>query len=476
MKVLRRSAGAVLDGRSRRGGGRRTAAALTAAALALALAGCDSGGAQPGPTLRSESKSTTPTPRTALSFGVYGPRDEVAALQGVVDTFNASSEGSKVTLHSWADHDAMVSDLRSAGSGSTELPDVFMVSRSDLAWLQEDGLTQPVDEMLDERGVDFGDGYSRDALQAFSADNRLQCMPYAISPMVIYYNTRIVDFARMRDKGLDAPDPEGTNGRWTFDQFEAAAKFASRPRKGTRGVHIDPTLRGLAPFIYSGGGQVFDDEETPTSLAFSDGDTRAALERTLEVLRDPHLTLTGEQLAKAPALTWFERGKLGMIAGFRSLVPELRQVPGLQFDVLPMPALGGSATVGDITGLCVSADSVSTPEAADFLVRVLSTASVNRVAQTGYIVPANLEAAASDSFLQPSRQPAHPAVFNSSVRSVHLPPLIDHGPELESAVADSLDELFTVPVLDLDAITEQIDEESRKVLDPESGSESPDAG
>ena len=36
---------------------------------------------------------------------------------------------------------------------------------------------QPVDSLLIERGVDFGDLYSREAVLAFSADSRLQCMP-----------------------------------------------------------------------------------------------------------------------------------------------------------------------------------------------------------------------------------------------------------------------------------------------------------
>jgi multiple sugar transport system substrate-binding protein len=443
-------------------------AVLTAAALALA--GCDSGGAEPGPTLRSESTRTTPL--TAISFGVYGQKPVLRGFEGVVDTFNANSEDSTVRLRTWSDHDAMVKDLKDAPEGTTpEMPDVFMVSRSDLAWLQDEGLTQPVDEMLDERGVDFGDGYSRDALQAFSADNRLQCMPYAISPMVIYYNKDLIDLERMQERGLDAPDPEGTNTHLSFDQFAAMAKFASRPRAGTRGVYVDPSLEGLAPFIYSGGGQVFDSEEDPTSLAFSDDGTRSALERTLELLRNPHLTLTSDQLAKAPALRWFERGKLGMVAGYRSLVPRLRKVPGLHFDVLPMPSLDSGSTVGDITGLCMSADAASSTAAADFMVRLLSTGAVNRVIGTGYLVPANLESAASDEFLQPGRLPEHATVFNTTVRSVQLAPLVDSLPRVERAVAGSLEQLLTVPVLDLEALTERIDEESRTVLDPESASE-----
>jgi multiple sugar transport system substrate-binding protein len=404
-----------------------------------------------------------------LTFGVYGPPGELAAFRATVDDWNATSKGPRVDMLAWRDRSTMRSALTSGG----KLPDVFLTSRSDLAWLLENHYTQPVDELLDERGVNFGDDYSRDALQAFSTDARLQCMPYAVSPLVVFYNTSLVNFDRMRKRGLDAP-AEGDTG-WSFDQFAAAARFAARPARGTKGVHVSPTLSGLAPFIESGGGSLFDDGGAPTSLSFSSDGSKAALGRTLELLRNPQLTLDDEELQKASALTWFKRGKLGMITGYRSLVPELRQVPGLNFDVMEMPALGSnSTTVGDVAGLCLSKNAASTPLAADFMVHELSADAVSRVAQTGYLAPANLQVALSDAFLQPGRAPANAQAFNSSVRAMRFYPLIDTMAELERAVQPDLDQLvYGVGALDLDAVTQKIDAESKLVLDPEDASGSP---
>lgn len=441
----------------------RSLAAPAAALLAasMLLAGC-TGGGEPAPAA-SQRTTASPPPKVQLSFGVYGPDDEVSAYQAVVDAYNGQAHGSEVKLRSWPDHEGMVRALK-AGSST---PDVFMVSRDDLSWLQDQGLTQPVDDLLDERGVDFGDGYSRDGLQSFSADNRLQCMPLGISPMVIYYNTDLVDFARMQARGLDAPDPEGDHSRWTLDQFAAAAAFATRPRHHTKGVYVTPSVTGLSPFIYSGGGKVFDDDSSPTSLAFSDGDTQAALQQTLELLRNPHLTLTQNQLERAPGLKWFERGRVGMIEGYRSLVPELRHVPGLHFDVMPMPSLDSAATTGDISGLCLSKHAASTSEAADFMVHALSAESVGQVARAGYLAPANLQVADSDDFLQPGRMPEHASVFNNSTRSMQITPLLDSWPRLEEAVGPTLQQMVNVPILDdLPALTEEVDSESRTVLDP----------
>jgi multiple sugar transport system substrate-binding protein len=444
--------------------------AMVAATLAVApLAACTT----------SETPPPKPPPATGapaeLTFGAFGTEDEIDAYTQVVGSFNSLRDDVDVELEPSADARDLVDRIRKGG----DVPDVFMVSRDDLSWLVQEGLTQPIDVLLDERGVDFGDGYSRDGLQAFSADDRLQCMPYGISPRVVFYNTQMVDFAKMERRGLVAPvetpaDERARTQTWTFDEFTAAAEYAARPRLRTRGVYVAPTLESLAPFIYSGGGQLFDDDEDPTSLAFSDGDTRDALERSLGLLRSPLVTPSQKELQRHTPLEMFESGKLAMIQGYRELVPRLRQVQGLEFDVMPMPVLDQPGTVGQVTGLCMSADTRTPALAADFMVKMMSTEAVQRVAHAGYLVPANLEVALSDDFLQPGRLPAHAGVFNASVRSIVFPPLMTTWADLELAVRPLLEQLLNEPLLDdLDALTEQIDEESRTVLDPENASPSP---
>nr|WP_301539812.1 extracellular solute-binding protein [Nocardioides sp. zg-DK7169] len=397
-----------------------------------------------------------------MTFGVWGSDDEIAAFESTVAQFNALSDESNVRIVAFPDREALVAAMR---TGARETPDVYMLDRADLVWTHDEGLNIPIGELLDERGVEFGDRYSRSALEAFALDRALQCMPYGISPTVMYYNTDLVDFDRMAELGLDVPS--GSRTKWTFAQFAEAAAFTSRKRQGTKGVHVPPTLDGLAPFIYSGG-PMFNDETDPTSLSLDDEGSREALSLALRVLRDPTQTLSDEQLAERPALEWFKAGKLAMIPGDRSLVPELRRVRGLDFDVIQMPVIESAATVGDITGLCVSSEARSVPEAADFVVHALSTESVREVTRAGYLAPANQEVALTDDFLQPGRQPEHASAFNTSVRALRIPPLLDVWGELEKAVDPILSELFTVPVVDdIGDYTSRIDEASRPVLDSE---------
>ena len=146
----------------------------------------------------------------------------------MANRFDSVNESAEVEVKSWDSHDG----LRQAITEGEPLPDAFLVSRRDLRWYTENQLTRPVDGLLDERGVDFGDVYSRDALTAFSSDNRLQCMPYGVAPQVMFYNASLIDFERMAIRGLDVPTD---HRRWTFEQFTAAAAFAARPSSRHQG-------------------------------------------------------------------------------------------------------------------------------------------------------------------------------------------------------------------------------------------------
>jgi multiple sugar transport system substrate-binding protein len=436
--------------------------------LGAAVAGC-TGDDEPNP----GPPTSTGVKTVNLTFGVWGTEREIAAYQRVVDGYNVEHDEASVKIKSYPTRD----DLIAALDGG-QVPDVFLVSRGDLQDLQERKLNQPIGDLLDERDIDFGDGYSRPALEAFAGNRLLQCMPYGISPMVIYYNPALVDFTAMAERGFDVPNVDNEDltkkPTWTLEQFQAAAEYASRPRRGIAGFYVAPTLRGLLPFVYSGGGQVFNDDDQPTSLAFSSDDTRSALEKVLPTLRDPKLTLSPDQVAAKSPLQWFEEGKLGMIAGFRDLVPELRQTAGLDFDVMPMPVVDDPATVGDLTGVCISRDTPDVSESADFLVDFVSTDSVTAVTAAGYLAPANTKVALSDAFLQPGRKPLHASVSNNSIKNMRIPPLIGNVAELEAAVADPLKAMLEVEVPDLDALTQQIDEASQGVLAPPE-TESPSA-
>ena len=207
---------------------------------------------------------------------------------------------------------------------------------------------------------------------------------------------------------------------WSLEEFAIAAAQPRRP--GVRGFYIAPDLEQVAPFVWSGGGEVVDDNDEPTTLTLSEGPSAGAMEELLEPVRDPALTFSKAALRKRSALDRFKDGKLGMILGYRSLTPELRAQRGLIFDVMPLPRLGRGATIASMSGLCISSKSDETERAADFLTEVISDEGASTLAATGYVMPANLDVLNDDVFLQSGERPLHADVFAREVRDTRLLP------------------------------------------------------
>jgi len=430
-------------------------ALVLAGAVAL-TAGCggDKPKAQPKPT-------PTPSGPTLLSFAVYGPPQVITAYAKIAANFTAEHPDTVVNVQPY-DSAAAARAAIAEEIAKGDPPDAFLAPLTDLPELVANKSVRRVDDLLGEREVDFGDGYQHYSLEAFSAENALQCMPMDVSPLVVYYNTDLIDLSTINPPGSR---PVSAETGWSLDQFAAAAHQVTKPT--ARGVYVAPSLEQIAPFIWSGGGSLVDNLNDPTTLTLSSGSTENALEKLLEVVRDPQITYNAKQLARRSALQRFKSGQLGMMLGFRNLTPQLRDQQGLNFDVMPLPTIGARAASGESDGLCLSSASAHPEKTADFLAYAVSDDSSSLLAQTGYVVPVNLDVANSAAFLQPELEPFSASLFVSTVRNIRSFTTAETWPAVESSTAKLLNGLFYDAVIDpLDDRLKAIDAASAPIFTP----------
>ncbi len=438
---------------------RRTTCAAAALLVTGVLAGCTPDGQTPPVTTTTASSGPS-----QVTLAVYGPDPVISAYTAIAARFSADHPAISVNVRPYPDHETAMVALRK-DVGTSRAPDIFLSGETDLDWLRAADGTQKVDEMLSDRNIDFGDGYERVGLEAFSADSALQCMPVDVSPLVVYYNARLVHLAKIRPPGQKPPN---SDDGWRMSDFVVAAQQASTAT--TRGVYVAPDLEQIAPFVFSGGGQVVDNTQDPTRLDLSSGASEDAMRQLLQVVRNPQLTFTSKQLAKRDAVARFKSGRLGMILGHRALTPELRQQEGLIFGVMPMPRLGKSATTADISAFCVSPDLANRRATADVLAYLVDTEASKLLAATGYITPANLDALFSEDFSQPTENPIGSGVFASQLRFVRDLPDTEAWDRVREASKVRLSRLFYDPVIDpLDERLQAIDEASQTLLTPSPG-------
>ena len=138
------------------------ALALVLGASLLAACEADKGAVPP-----RDEPTRTAVDRT-LTFADFGPAPEVEAYRSLVSVYNSLYDDAEMEVVSYSSRQEFMGTMRESG----EVPDVFLASGRDLKWLEDRQVLQPVDQLLLERGVDFGDLYSRDSVLAFSAESR----------------------------------------------------------------------------------------------------------------------------------------------------------------------------------------------------------------------------------------------------------------------------------------------------------------
>lgn len=416
-----------------------------------------------GTACSAESTEPKPLPGASaptvseVTLGIHGHPEEMAVYTQLVKEFNASHKRVHVKLAEWAPADA----TQAIRTGQ-KLPDVFLGDYTDFTTLIADARIQPVSNLLDERGISFGDRYDRHAIEAFSADNLLQCMPYELNPQVLFYNTDLINLEDMTAASLETPSPTKA---WTFSEFSSAVSYAAKPKRGISGLAVDPTIAGLGSYLYTAGAELVDNETEPSTLTFGDDSTREALDQVLPVLRDPKIVMGKQRLAKKSAVEWFKQGKVAVISGSRELVPELRKVEGLNWDVARMPKLAENATTASLNGLCISATATDPGAAADVIADLVDDASLTDLAQVGYLMPANVSVGGSDAVTQEGQVPANGAAFLLSQRTMRLPARVPDYQALDAAVRPEIEALlFDGPTIDVALIAEAIDTTSADVI------------
>lgn len=415
---------------------RRALAALAVSAL-LAVSACSG-----EPDAADDTPAATTPAR--ITVQVRADPEEAAVYRSLVSAYQKESGGEvELVAVGRADHLTRLSTAFASG----DAPDVFLINYREYAPFVQRGAVAPVGPLLDKQGLDRG-GYYEEPLSAFSYGGALQCMPQNISSLVVYWNR-----ALFRQAGVAAPKAD-----WTWAEFVATARALTTAK--TKGVGIDPSITRMAPFIWSSGGAIVDNDEKPTRTTLHEPGARAALQAVVDLI-GTGATPTKAQLAAQDLDEQFMTGKVAMFLSSRVEVPALREQRGLDFDVASLPVLGKPASVLHSDAYCVASSSKHKDAAAKFTAYAVGQQGQTITALGGRTVPSLRAVATSPAFLSPTRAPASSQVFLDAIPHLRHTPVTPSWPEVEDVIGNQLQRAFEdgVPL-------DQVLAEIRKQADP----------
>jgi multiple sugar transport system substrate-binding protein len=421
------------------------------ATLGAGLAGCTTDEDDPpstSPASPAGSTAASPEAPTRLEVAVYGDGPRLRAYEAIVEAYGSERPDVEVELVTYPDAATAAETVGTEIDGFLG-PDVFLLDQTYLAEYVDQARVQPVDVLLEERGLQFGDDYQRVALTTFGAEEGLQCMPAETSPLVIYYNKELVPKQQLRDSGIGFPRRDAS---WGWREFAATARaVAGIDQLGPiKGAHVPADLETLTAFVRSAGSEVVDDVQAPTSLTLASEDALETIEEVASFARDTSVTLSADDLAEQEAVDWFARGDLGMFIGTREDLPTLRAAEGLRFDVVSLPSFGRSQSVARMNGYCINAGTDREGDAADFIAFAVGAEGSEIAAASEVIVPSNLDMVHSEAFSQPGRQPRSARTYLTAIRRSDPLPYSTAWLEVSTAADQVLAQLYRRPDIDLD--------------------------
>ena len=409
-------------------------------AASLALAAC-AGDGRPGAAAGSTAASD---PLTLLLFG--GP-EEVAGYEAMAAAFEDANPDLRLTISPVANQDDLLARLSTSFAAGSP-PELFLVNfRTYGQFVAQEAIAE-VQPHLDASDAIREDDFVEPPLEAFRFDGQtLSCQPQNVSTLVAYVNLDL--FARA---GLEVP-----YDGWTWDEFVAAARAMTG--EGTYGLGTEASIIRLAPFVWSNGGDVVDDVDTPTRLTLDTGPARQAYDFFLDLSLEHGVVPPDAEEQSETAEARFLRGGLGMYLNSRKSTPTLRTITGFAWDVVPLPVAPGGEPVTMLhsDAYCIAAGTGREDDAWRVIEFAMGERGQQILAASGRTVPSRIDVLESPAFLDPSEPPAHAEVFADNARIARATPHVASWVRVEHAVDDVLTGAFYGRI-DRDAALRQMNE------------------
>jgi multiple sugar transport system substrate-binding protein len=414
----------------------RTLALLAVAIVAATAAAC---GGDDEPAASGE-----------ISFLIFGDPPEIAAYRKLIDTFQEAEPDVDVQLIEASDRDDLLARLATSFAGGSP-PDLFLINYRYYGQFASKDVLEPLESYAEESDeFELADFYPQ-AMDAFRWNGELTCMAQNVSSLVVYYNKDLFekyDVAFPRN-GMPWTEFVHTAAQMTRDKQGLPVRGADpdAPLAGTvtpeiYGLGIEPVIIRLAPFIWSNGGDVVDDEENPTKLTF---DTPQAMDAIREFfnLRSVHGVVPSDaEVESEDNESRFVNGRLAMLLQSRREVPSFREAAKFDWDVASLPTWERPAGILHSDAYCLTKASENKDAAWRFVEFALGPRGAPVVAETGRTVPSLRSVAESEAFLDPGKKPANSRAWLDSIEGIQSVPTIATWPEIEDAAEPILENGF----------------------------------
>lgn len=359
--------------------------------------------------------------KTVIKFASWGSKSEIDILKPILTEFEKENPELKIEfMHIPQNYFQKIHLL----FASNTAPDVIFINNLYLPVYANAGVLEDLSNSEIARGE-----YYEKALNALSWKGKLYAVPRDVSNLVIYYNKDIFDEAKVQYP---------KNG-WTFDEFLQTAQALTKIPQ-IFGISFEEDLLFYLPYLTSEGGGVLSDDLSRDITGAPQA--QKGLKFYSDLRKKYHVAPLKSESASATMAQMFLQGRLAMHLSGRWLVPKYREEAKFDWDIAPFPkGAAGSVVPLDASGWAVSKSSKHKKEALLFIKYLSSKENIEKMTQSGLIVPARIDVANSGYFLD-NKKPEHAKVFLDVIRTSKPTPVSVNYNEITDKMKAYTEKLF----------------------------------
>lgn len=343
-----------------------------------------------------------------IKFSSWGSQSETALLIPLIKEFEKKNPDIKVEFVHIPQNYFQKLHLLFA---SNIAPDVVFINNYYAPKYVKAGLLEDLTPYIKQ------DDYFNKALSGFTFNGKIYAIPRDISDMVIYYNKDM-----FRKNKLPFPKND-----WTMkDFFEIATKLSKDTdndgKNDVWGISFETDPIFYLPYLMSNGSGILSDDGE--KIIINEPSAVEILQNYADMANKYNIAPKKSQSASLTMAQLFLQQKLAMHLSGRWLVPKYRQEAKFDWDVVEFPnGNSGSVVNIDSSGYALSKSSKHKQEAIKFIKFLSSKESLDALSQSGLIVPARIDSAYSDYFLDPSQKPKNASAFLEAAKNGKATPV-----------------------------------------------------
>lgn len=352
--------------------------------------------------------------KTVIQFASWGSKSEIDILKPIIDDFENENPDIKVEfMHIPQNYFQKIHLL----FASNTAPDVIFINNLNLPVYANAGLLEDLSGYNTE-------GFYPQALKALSWKGRLYAVPRDVSNLVIFYNKSLFDRA-----GISYPKAD-----WTMQEFlDTAKKLTKYP--SVFGISFEEDVMFYLPYLMSEGGGVLSDDLSREII--NEPQSQKGLNFYADLRKKYHAAPINSESASATMAQMFLQEHLAMHLSGRWLVPKYREEAAFDWDIVSFPkGSAGSVVPLDASGWCVAKSSKYKHEALSLINYLSSQESIEKMTESGLIVPAREDAANSKYFLDNKKPKSAKAFLDVIKTSKPTPVTLDY-----NVITDKLKEI-----------------------------------